>query len=698
MLRGAVGTARVRMTFAVAAVFAVAAPGIASPRAQGGSAAQAKGARRRSTSKLLQLDSLDAYLEFRGGFSFHEVKSKLRQRGGEARGVRQRNEEWSFEERLGLSLGGWLVDPGFITFQGEFSLGLGQDRFREDSFRFNRTDRDRGYLVHYDLRLNFLPGKRLSGSLYALRADDRINRRFQPTLNQRRTGFGTSWVFAHDKFPMELSYDYLDLDRTGNSDRSDDEHTTESTLRYRADWLISDRQRLQFSYEHGNTKQNYQGLEQAFETARDLFILEHQLDFDEAGDTNLRTRVHWQEESGDFARDLFEIGPQLTVKHSDQLQTSYKYQFNRERFEGLDVETQRLDFQLVHQKYTNLTTAFDAFALYEDVENDINTVQYGASVDWQYNRRNRFGHLYANLALAYDTEEVEGDNGRRIILDEAHTLRDPIPVTLRNRNVIRESVIVTDSGNRRVLRAGIDYLVIQIGNATRLQRLRTGLIADGDAVLVDYLIRTPANGQLDTIRVDFSLEQRFKNGTTPYYRLSYRNQEDDTSTGFLRRADRTDHHRLGVNHDVDRYSVGAEYEIFDDTVDPFDAFHVNGLWHVYRGTDHTVDVSTRLSRLFFEGGVDRRNVTLLDLALDHRRRLSEALSAVERVGFRFEDDSVDGITRAWDLSAGLEYAMGDLSGELMLEYDRLDLPQSEENNFGVFVRLRRELPNVLRRR
>ncbi len=374
----------------------------------------------------------------------------------------------------------------------------------------------------------------------------------------------------------------------------------------------------------------------------------------------------------------------------------YKYQFNRERYEGLDVETQRLDFQLVHQMYTNLTTSLNVFALYEDVEDDINTTQYGTSVDLQYNRRNRFGHLYANLALAYDTEEVDGDNGTRVILDEAQTFRDPVAVALRNRNVVPGSVVVTDTSNRRIFQRGPDYLITTQGNVTRLSRVRTGRINDTDTVLVDYLIRTPADGQLDTVRVDLSIEQRFTGGMTPYYRLSYRNQEDDDSTGFLRRADRTNHHRMGVNYEAKRYSLGIEFEIFDDTVDPYDAFHANGVLHILQSPDHSLDTSTRLSRLFFEGGVDRRNVTMIDVELDHRWRLSDSWSTVERAAFRFEDDSVDGITRAWDLSAGVEYAVGDLSGEITLEYDRLQLPHSEEDNFGVYFRVRRELSHVLR--
>ena len=88
---------------------------------------------------------------------------------------------------------------------------------------------------------------------------------------------------------------------------------------------------------------------------------------------------------------------------------------------------------------------------------------------------------------------------------------------------------------------------------------------------------------------------------------------------------------------------------------------------------------------------------MLDLELDHRRRLSESWSTLHRIAYRLENDSSDGRTHAWDVAAGVEYVFGDLSGELTFEYDRLDLPDSEEDDFGLYLRVRREFRDVLAR-
>ena len=645
-----------------------------------------------SDQRYFTLERIDAYLEIESQFDQTRVRYDGRGRVGGDR--RQTNRDWRVEERVGFKLAGTVIDPSFITYQADVSFALTQDHFDEDAPFAKRSDSDTGHLLNYDVRVDLLRGKPVSGSFYGLRVDDRISRRFQPTLRERRSGFGTSWYFAHDRFPMELSYDYLETDRTGNTEDRDDEHFTNSTFHYGAEWLISEHQRFKLAYDHSKHKQEYQGSLRAFETTRDLWTVEHELGFGERQQHELHTLIHWQEESGDFARDLFEFGPQLTLRHSERFQTSYKYQFNRENYERIRVTQHRGEFQFVHQLYSNLTTTGNVFGLYEKVDDDVETVQYGASIDWQYNRRNPYGHLYSNLAISFYNENFRGDNCRRLVLNEAATFRDPIAITLRNRNVVPISVVVTDSGNRRIYRAGLDYVAVRQGTWTRISRIRTGQIADRDTVLIDYQYDTPADGKIDSLRVDFAVEQRFKFGLTPYYRFNYRNQEVDFTTGFAVDQDRTDHHRMGLKYERERYFLSAEFEIFDDTIEPYDAFHLDGRYSFLRTPEHSLDGSARFSRFFFEGGLDDRNVSILELELDHRWYINESLSTSNRAAYRWEDDAVDGDTGAVDLATALSYALGDLSVELSVEYDLLDLPDSKEDGFGVWLTVRRDFPSL----
>ncbi|MBI3832975.1 MAG: hypothetical protein HY287_01460 [Planctomycetes bacterium] len=645
----------------------------------------------------LSLDQFDAYIE---------LKSEFRSDKVDTRGSRriypdnsQKNRDARIEERVGLKLSGNVIDPSFISFGGELSIALTQSRYEERTPFLDQNDNDNGSLLLYDMRVDFFRGKKISGSVYALRQDDRIDRRFQPTLDQRRTGYGTNWILSDDRCPMELSYDYLETDRTGNTHYRDNEHFSEGNLHYTGDYIFDEHHHIKLSFEHADVVQEYQGSRGSFNTSRNLLTVEHELQFGSSYEHNFRTLMEWQDENGDFARDYFRVGPQLNLKHSENLQTSYKYQAEHESYEGFDVETHRVDATLTHQLYTNLTTTVDLFGLKENADGSVDTDQYGGLVDWQYNRGNPYGRLFANLTLAFDRQDTSSNLGRQIVVNEAQTFYDPIPVQLRNRNVIPWTVVVFDSGQRRIFRLGIDYFLIRQGNATRLFRIATGQITDRETVLIDYMYRTPADGQLDTSRVEFNLEQRFSNGLTPYYRVSFRDQDDSGSGAWLRRSERTDHHRLGVNYETKLFSLGAEYEIFDDSIEPYDGYHLNGLLRLVQTPDHSMNFSTRYSQLFFDGsGIDNHDVILIDVELDHHWQWSERWSALQRVAYRYENDTVAGVQHAWDVSAGLEYTVGDLFGELTLDYDRLSLPASEETGYGVFLRVRREINNVLARR
>jgi len=122
------------------------------------------------------------------------------------------------------------------------------------------------------------------------------------------------------------------------------------------------------------------------------------------------------------------------------------------------------------------------------------------------------------------------------------------------------------------------------------------------------------------------------------------------------------------------------------------------LIHLIRTPDESLDASARFSQLFFEGGFDARDVVMLDMEMDHRQRLSESISTIRRIAYRLENDSTAGRTNSWDVTAGFEYVVGDLRSELTFEYNRLDLPDSEEDDFGVYLRVRRELYDVFARR
>jgi len=595
---------------------------------------------------------------------------------------------------LTLRFHGDVVHPYFVDFYGKTSFGYSRSFFRERRFGRPRSDRGSGYLTEFDLRADLFKTKPVSGTVYGQRSEDRIPRLFLPSLRQRRTAYGTAWVHRTDRILMELSYDHFDTDRFGNRRQRDDERIIEDFYRFSWDWTIGPDEKLRLDYEHNRRQQEFQGNQFVFDTRRDLIKFDYDRAFGDRRQHRFTINGRLQEESGDLARDIIEITPQVILEHSDTLSTSYEYQFTRERLDGIRIDQHRGDFQLTHRFLKNLTTTVDVFALEERTDDDVETTQAGASVAWQYTRANRYGRVSADLRLSADSERTRGNSGTRLVLNESATFRDPLPVYLVRSDVVRSSVLVTDGTGRVVYRIGTDYVLGRIRDRTVLERVPAGRILNGQTVLVDYRYRTRRSGQIDTTRVDFNIQQEFESGWTPYYRLSFRDQDVNHSVGFARRADRTDHHRLGVTYTRTRWSWSGEYEIFDDAIDPYDAFHFNGSWNALRTPDRQLDFRGEFSQYFFDGSFDDREVSEINLSGVYEVRFAQDWTSTMTTTYRWEDDSVRGTTNALDIEAALAYRYRNVSVEFSAEYDLLRIAGSKEDGAGAWVNLRWELDDL----
>ncbi|NOT02420.1 MAG: hypothetical protein HOP29_17585 [Phycisphaerales bacterium] len=642
---------------------------------------------------LFHIRRMDAYLEMEAGLEQHRVRS---QDGSGRTNARQTNRTASIYPIIGLTIDGDMVHPHLFDFSGSLGVGYTESRFREERLDFTDADRSTGFLHEFDLRADFLKTKPLSGGIYGTRRDDRIGRLFLPSLREVRTEWGSSWSLRHDVFPIRFSFDRVDTDRTGNRDEIDDERIRQDRLRLGGDWKIDEHHRVTYEYEHARTQQKFQGGEVDFDTTRDVVRLEHELEFGADYRHRLFTVFRYQEETGDLAEDLFEIRPELTLKHSEELSTRFSYDGRRERYDGLEVELHRFDAELRHQFRKELTTVFNFYGLEERTDDDVETSQGGGSVDWHYGRDNALGRFTGELGLAFDSERTRGDGGLRAVRNESGTFRDPLPVYLTRAHVVPISLRVTDLTGTLVYQAGLDFAATRTADRVALFRLASGRIANGQTVLIDYYVETPADGSIDTLRMDFGLQQAFESGLTPYYRFNYRNQEADASQGFDFIADRTNHHRMGVTYTRPQWSAQGEFEIFDDTIDPYDAFRIGGGWVVVRSDRQLFDVRLDFGQYLFVGGELDREVSEINLSARHECRLNDFWTSTVHTTWRWEDDSVRGTTNGLDLEGILAYRRGNMAIEFTLEYDLLRIAGSREDSVGAWINLRWDMEDIAR--
>ena len=641
--------------------------------------------------KAFHLSVVDLYVGMESEYDWRRVRYS----GSGQRNTLQQNEDFRLHELVGTTLAGDVYDPNLLEYRAMLELGLSQARFREKSDGFSGEDRHSGFLHEYDVSIDALKTKPVSFNAYARRSDNRVPRRFLPSLHELQTEAGVSSLVVAGPTTTEIGLSWRDVDRRGNRDRLDDEELETSRFYLDHTWTISDDQKLRVQYDHDREQSKYQGSRYNFDTRRDEIRVEHELAFGPARQHLFDTFFRYNAEQGDLALDELELVPRLTLTHNDKFKTIYRYGFYKFQQGALDVGQHKFDVQAIYRPRDDLRITLDGFGLYERADLDVETREFGGGFDVNYSRPTPLGGLNMNLASAYQRAEVTGDAGKRFVHAEAHALGGSRPIFLKQRGVVRSSVVAHDERRTRYYIAGIDYQFVLIGRRARVERIFSGRIAENEVVYFDYQYVVPAHASLNEYRNDFLIEHTFSFGLTPYYGYEGRCQDVESSEATPWKRDDTHRHRLGIRYEQDRWAAGTEYEIFDDTVEPYDAWHLTGRAAIFQSAAHSLDLSGELSRYWYEGGLDQRRVWWFDMDLTDHIQVNQWLSLTNGLAYHWQEDTKEGTTNGVDVECGLQYTRGYLTVELTVEYDLLSIVENRDSGCGLYLNIQRNLTHLL---
>ena len=283
------------------------------------------------------------------------------------------------------------------------------------------------------------------------------------------------------------------------------------------------------------------------------------------------------------------------------------------------------------------------------------------------------------------------------MISESGTFRDPLPIVLTRSGVLPWTIVVWSPNRLRFYLPGIDYIVTQVGGRTVLLRNFLGAIPFNGTVSIDYLYHIDNGGSLDSQRVDFRMQQEFNNGFTPYYDFEFRHDDRDQKFGILRTRDfESNRHRLGLRYRKDRFNAGAELEILKDAIDPFVAYRLHAASSVLQKPNASIDLRADFSQYFFERS-DRGDTMILELAADGRAAFNRHGEGYLTSTYRYEDDGTRGrgVIHGVDLEGGLSYQWGLFTVTASVEYDLYTIDDTKEDGMGVFLKVRRDFPNLL---
>ena len=648
--------------------------------------------------RLLDLEKLSFSLAFEGAYDRRDTRYASGALLG--RRYRQSNRAHRFEETVGLETSGAILDERVLRFDIAGRWGLSQEWFAEDRPGSDLREDSHGDLLEYDLNFSLLPRGELSATAYVQRLDSRIPRAFQPSLDRTRERYGAELFLRNPRLPMRLSFEHIrdELDsRTGNL--FDDEQRGRDTLRYEATWQIDQRHSLRLEYEYDDRREEYSGSRTVFDTTRNYITLNHVLRFGDQGRSSWETLARFQDEQGDLARDTTEVSTRLRLQHSDALASNYAAQYLRDSFQQLSTRSWRWEAGLTHRWGDQLTSTAQLYGLRQNADGESDFTEWGGLANVAFNRQNALGRFSSNLSYNHVATDTRDDNRRGIVIAESVTFRDPLPAYLVHRDADLFSLVVTDANRSRTYLPGRDYVAVRLGRYTALQRVASGQIVDRQTVLVSYTYRIFGDRDVARDRIDLRVQQAFNCGLTPYYAASIQNEDLGDARFLYYGARNVNRHRIGATYRQRRWSAGLEYEYNYDTIDMYQAVHVNGDVVLWRSARNQLDGKSTFSHFWFDDsdGLARRDTTLLDVGASYRHLLASNLEASASATYRYEDDSLFGTTNGVDLTGALQWKIGYFSLRLEAEYDLLDLPGSRDDGFSVWVKLKRDIPVLAKR-
>ncbi len=608
---------------------------------------------------------------------------------------RQTSELRELNETAGLRGSGTLFGERVADFRFDVRGGLEQTRYWESWPGRDRRSRDDDGLLYYDADMRLLPAGKVSANVFALQRDDRIARPFLPSLDRRQERYGAELTFNDPKLPMRLSYvdSYEEL-TSPDRDRYDEERRGNRTLNYEATAQFSDQHSLRLSYEYDDQRERYSGGASEFDTVRSRFDLDHTLQFGPQSRSRLETLARFQDEDGDLGQDIYQVAPRLRLQHTFSFATTYALQYLEQTLDENEIKEFRGDIGASYQFRDWLSSSINLYGLSQELERGSDLTEAGALGTIGIDRENDWGRFSTSLSYEYAVARADSAARSGVAVNESHTFRDPLPVTLARTDVNPFTIVVTDANRARVYVPLRDYVILPVGRYVFLERIPTGRITDGETVLVSYSYRTSQGYELNRDRVNFRIQQAFKAGWTPYYTMSFQDEDLDRTRFLGYRAREVNRHRVGLRYRQKRWSAGAEYEYNDDSIDPYQALHLDADATILQQAAHTLSGRGSYSHYEFDGarGLSGHDASLLDLGLAYEFHIDPALAATAAAAYRYEDDSLAGITNGVDLSAALNWRLGRFTAVFELAYDMLDLDRSYDGTFTAWIKLRREIP------
>ncbi len=471
-----------------------------------------------------------------------------------------------------------IYNPRWLHGHLELGLGLQEEWYDGETYG---SGSDVSWENSYHLDGIAMDRRSTPVNFFASSQTDSVNRRFDRNYDLTTENYGIGMTFKNRLLPAHVNFmsvraetDGLELDRI------------QKTRTYTADCThaVRDLSLTELSYTRTEDDTSYNGDQPSEDNTCKEFDARNNLSWGEhLKRSYLSSTYHHRRESGYNDLESTDWSESLLWKPGTALKMGLDYHYNQDETAGLERKDHKTKAWVEHRLYDSLTSR----AWYRNRDSDFSSGKeneyswlLGLAYEKMLPRESTF-----NLGYSYEYGETDRnlESGEFFVIDERLLIDIFGRNTLRQLDIVADTIVVRNQDKTITYREGSDYLVVPVGRETDLVIPDGSLISTGDIVLVsyDYLVDPDINYSTTINRGYVSLalfQQRYRF----YGDVIDSNQELIAPKGDPELAERLydlTSYTLGFAGIHGAATYGVEYVDYDASTDK--RRHVEGFWRCH---------------------------------------------------------------------------------------------------------------------
>lgn len=632
---------------------------------------------------------------------FLELTYRDEQENTESTGVETDVDDIRKQVELGVSTDSYIFHPKLLQMRIAASLlsdtqevGRGRASAAPGGADVLRSEREE-LLFNLDARLQFLKEKRYPSTVFYVRENPVVNTGTEGSFTQEteRLGFDLSLL---EVLPMNMFVKASKNSSFGESlDRIVDQSIDQLAIKARRSYskggrLSLDLEATEQQSRNGDKRRPIR--ETRSRTERLLFTSSARIGSEDRFKIDQSTSVFRRDQPD--STDV-RFGPVLSWDHTSALKSQYRYTFSRSdrRDSGFESTAEAMSASLQYSPSEAFTGLMRANLDRSDEADRLSQDSHGVLGRATVRRNTRLGRLSMSAGLGYRLEDRVSEDPRVLIEEEPVTFVGATPVPLSREFVVGETVVVRNETRTQIYIEGIDYLLSVVGSRTRIERLISGSILDGETVLVDYEIETGGTFEYSQIDQDVSADFSFARYHNVFFRYDNRRQilQSGFSTLPFNSAEGIE---LGIRERIPLRWAGiqlnaeARYRRQDEDINPFEQRILSV--SVQAPLPNRLGLQASASRNIIENDLSDEDSDVIafttNLTWQTRRNLAFQLEG------NYDEDTGGTILRRntrWRMTA--QWRFRKVSTRVDARYYRQRQGELDSDHFEIWLQLRREL-------